>query len=222
MMETTVLLLLWGTVVGLDLVTVPQVMIARPLVAGTVAGAILGDPTSGAVVGAVLELFALDVLPVGAVRYPDYGLGAVAAAATVAGAPGSLGTGVGVAVGLVVAYLGQLGMGWTRRRNTIDVRRTRESLDRGDARSVRMIHLRGLGRDALRAAAISTVGLLLARLVYLGFPLPLRTAVMLTVAVVGAGVGTAAVGAMRLSGRGIRLGWFTLGLLGGLAWVVAA
>ncbi|MFQ6045067.1 MAG: PTS sugar transporter subunit IIC [Gemmatimonadales bacterium] len=221
-METTVLLLLWGTVVGLDLVTVPQVMIARPLVAGTVAGAILGDPTSGAVVGAVLELFALDVLPVGAVRYPDYGLGAVAAAATVAGAPGSLGTGVGVAVGLVVAYLGQLGMGWTRRRNTIDVRRTRESLDRGDARSVRMIHLRGLGRDALRAAAISTVGLLLARLVYLGFPLPLRTAVMLTVAVVGAGVGTAAVGAMRLSGRGIRLGWFTLGLLGGLAWVVAA
>lgn len=221
-METTLLLLLWGTVVGLDLVTMPQIMIARPLVSGTVAGVLLGDPLSGAAVGAVLELFALDVLPVGAVRYPDYGVGAVAAAATVAGAPGSLGTGVGVAVGLAVAYAGQFGMGWVRRRNTEDVRRTRELLDQGSARSVRLIHLRGMGRDALRAAAVSTLGLLLARVVYLGFPFPLSTAVMLTVAVLGAAIGTAAVGAMHLSGRGIRLGWFTFGLLVGVAWAVFA
>ena len=44
---------------------------------------------------------------------------------------------------------------------------------------------------------------------------------MLTVAVVGAALGIAAAGAMRLSGRGVKLSWFTLGLVGGLAWVVA-
>jgi mannose/fructose/N-acetylgalactosamine-specific phosphotransferase system component IIC len=221
-MAATALLLVWGTAVGLDLVSFPQVMIARPFVAGTLAGAILGDPVSGAMVGAVLELFALDVLPVGAVRYPDYGLGAVAAAATVVGAPGVLGMGVGVAVGLVVAYLGQLGMSLVRRRNTTDVRQERERLDNGDVRAVHRVHLRGFARDVLRSLVITGVGLGLARLVYVGLPISLRGAVMLTVVVVGAGLGVAATGAMRLSGRGIRLGWFALGLGGGVAWVVVA
>src|SRR5207249_3368452 len=38
-LELQVWLLLWGTLVGLDLVSVPQMMIARPLVAGPIAGA---------------------------------------------------------------------------------------------------------------------------------------------------------------------------------------
>ncbi|MGE5091451.1 MAG: PTS sugar transporter subunit IIC, partial [Bacillota bacterium] len=70
---TIALLLLWGIITGVDLVSVPQAMLSRPLVAATVAGAILGDVEAGLRVGVVLELFALDVLPVGAVRYPDYG-----------------------------------------------------------------------------------------------------------------------------------------------------
>ena len=41
------LLLAWGTLVGLDLASVPQMMIARPLVAGVVSGAILGDVGTG-------------------------------------------------------------------------------------------------------------------------------------------------------------------------------
>src|SRR5207245_10507248 len=36
-------LLAWGTLVGLDLVSVPQRMIARPLVARPIAGAVLAD-----------------------------------------------------------------------------------------------------------------------------------------------------------------------------------
>ena len=39
----------------------------------------LGDPGSGLTAGIILELFALEVLPVGAVRYPDYGPASVAA-----------------------------------------------------------------------------------------------------------------------------------------------
>ncbi|MBA3761296.1 MAG: PTS sugar transporter subunit IIC, partial [Gemmatimonadales bacterium] len=71
-------LLVWGTLVGLDLVSVPQAMISRPLVAGTVAGWLVGDVEAGLRIGVVFELFALDVLPVGAVRYPDYGPATVA------------------------------------------------------------------------------------------------------------------------------------------------
>jgi len=82
-----VLLVGWGTLVALDLVSVPQAMLSRPLVAGTVAGWIVGDVEAGLRVGIVLELFALDVLPIGAVRYPDYGPATVVGVALAAGAP---------------------------------------------------------------------------------------------------------------------------------------
>jgi PTS system mannose-specific IIC component len=72
-------LLLWGTVVAVDLVTVPQGLLSRPLVAATVAGAMAGDTLAGLMVGTVLELYALEVLPIGASRYPDYGPASVAA-----------------------------------------------------------------------------------------------------------------------------------------------
>ena len=51
-----------GAVFGLDTVSFPQSMISRPIVGATVAGAILGDPWAGLLVGAALELFAVDIL----------------------------------------------------------------------------------------------------------------------------------------------------------------
>src|SRR5215217_8427094 len=102
-------LLLWGTLVGLDLVSVPQAMISRPVVAGAVAGALAGDVEAGFRIGVLFELFALDVLPVGAVRYPDYGPATIGAVALSAGTPWELGLGVGTAFGLVLAVIG----GWS-------------------------------------------------------------------------------------------------------------
>jgi len=219
-MENWVWLLLWGTVVGLDLVSVGQVMFARPLVAGTVAGMIVGDPVAGGTVGVVLELFALDVMPVGAVRYPDYGIGAVAAAATAAGAPGALGTGVAVCVGLGVAYLGEVGIRVVRSRNTEDVRRNRAALEEGDESVVVATHLRGLLRDTLRSVAVTAAGLLLAAVAYRWSPVTVRGAVLVTIVLVGAAIGAAAAGGMRLSGRGLALRWFGLGLAAGVVLVV--
>lgn len=217
-----VLLLGWALLVGIDLVSVPQIMIARPLVAGTVAGAIVGDPAGGALVGAILELFALDVLPVGAVRYPDYGVGAVVAAATVAHAPGSLGVGVAVAVGLAVAWLGEWSILVLRRRTSADVRRHRDALDAGEPATIRAVHLRGLARDALRAVAVGGVGLLLAFTVRQWPPVTLRGAVLLTVVVVGTGLGVGAAAAVGLAGRARGVGWFAAGLAAGTAWMVIA
>ena len=216
------LVLIWGTVVGLDLVSVAQTMVARPLVAGTVAGVILGDPVAGAVVGVILELFALDVMPVGAVKYPDYGIGAVAAAATAAHAPGAIGTGIAVCVGLGIAYVGEHSIKLVRNWNTNDVRRYREKLDAGDAATIVRVHLRGLSRDALRSFAVTAIGLLVALGVYRWFPVTLPGTVLVTIVVTGAALGAAAGGILHAVGRGPGMRWFVAGLAIGLFWVVIA
>ena len=67
-------------IVELDQVHVGQWMISRPIVLGPVLGWVCGSPGLGLAGGALMELFCLDVLPVGAVMPVN---GAVAAAAFV-------------------------------------------------------------------------------------------------------------------------------------------
>ncbi len=212
-------LLVWGVIVGLDLVSVAQVMVGRPLVAGTVAGLIAGDPAAGAMVGVTLELFALDLLPVGGARYPDYGPAAVAGAATAAGAPGVLGLGPAIAVALVVGYLGQLAIQVVRRRTSADVQRRRAELDAGDLAAIRRVHWRGMARDAARALLVTLFGLVLAEIVRRWLPLSLRGAVLVATVAVGAAVAVAVTGALRLGGRGPARAWLAAGMVGGIAWV---
>jgi mannose/fructose/N-acetylgalactosamine-specific phosphotransferase system component IIC len=68
-----------GGIVALDSTSCAQSMISRPIVAGPLMGLVLGDPAAGATVGAVLEVFHLGILPIGAARYPEAGTAAVAA-----------------------------------------------------------------------------------------------------------------------------------------------
>ena len=56
-------LALLGGVLGLDVVSFPQAMISRPIASATITGALLGQPTSGLIIGAALELIALETLP---------------------------------------------------------------------------------------------------------------------------------------------------------------
>lgn len=72
---------LLGGIAGVDATTVGQFMVSRPFVAATVTGLVAGRPIEGAMLGAILELFALVILPVGAARYPESGTAAVAATA---------------------------------------------------------------------------------------------------------------------------------------------
>ena len=91
-----------GAVLGLDVVGFPQAMVSRPIVAATIAGAMAGATGRGLLVGVVLELFALEMLPVGASRYPEWGSASVVAGAIVASASVSV---EGALVGGVVAAL---------------------------------------------------------------------------------------------------------------------
>lgn len=217
--ELLIALVVWGTLVGVDLVSLPQMMIARPLVAGTVAGAILGDIPTGLKLGVVFELLQYDILPVGAVRYPEYGPATVAAVATAHASAGVLGLGLGALVGLVTGLFGGLTINMLRRVNSRVIHNAAARLESGDPGALVRVHVGGLLRDALRAAVVTTFGLVLAWLArpLLGGALSVRGAVLLAVAVVGTALAAGAAGTLRLVGRGPNLAWFAAGLAGGIA-----
>ena len=152
-------LALLGGVIGLDVVCFPQMMFSRPLVAATLAGAFVGDATTGILVGAVLELIALATLPFGASRYPEWGSAAVvggALAATLHTERAGALT-IGVLAALATAWVG----GWTlvklRQWNAWLARRRRPALDAGSRGAVIGLQLAGLTSDLVRAALLTAV-----------------------------------------------------------------
>lgn len=217
-LESLLALLGWGTLVGVDLVSVPQMMIARPLVAGTVAGAILGDIDTGLKLGVVFELLQYDILPVGAVRYPEYGPATVAAVATAHAAAGALGLGLGAVVGLVTGLVGGVTMHLMRRINSRIVHEASVALESGDPRVLLRLHVGGILRDMTRAALVTALGLALAWIVppYLTGVLTPRGEMVLAVAAIAAALAAGAAGTLRLVGRGPNLAWFAAGLGGGI------
>ncbi len=209
------LLVAWGTLVALDLVSVPQAMLSRPLVAGLVAGWLAGDVEAGLRVGVVLELFALDVLPIGAVRYPDYGPATVVGVALAAGAPWEFGLGLSVGVALIVASVGGWSLQLVRRWNARAIQRQAAALAAGESGAIRRLQYAGLARDGARGAVLTALGLLAAWGLGRSLTLDRGTAVGLTLVAIGTGLAAAANGAVRSAGRGPRLKWLTVGAAAG-------
>ena len=211
-------LLAWGTAVGLDLVSLPQGLLSRPLVAGGVAGWIAGDPEAGIRVGAVLELFALDVLPVGAVCYPDFGPATVGAVAFAAGSSWQAALGPAVTLGLAVAAAGGWALQWVRHANARSIQARVAALAAGDPATIVALQYAGLARDAIRSAGLTALGLGAA---YFGGRLDLAgRSGSPTLAAVAAAVGLAAVigGAWRTGRSQGRLRWLGIGVLAGVVW----
>jgi len=208
--------LAWGTIAGLDLVSVPQGLLSRPIVAATVAGTLMGHVTAGLLAGMVLELYALDVLPIGASRYPDYSVAAVAGGVAASLVPLPVAVGVAGLIGLPMAALG----GWTlqklRRRNAISIQRRLERVAAGDGRAIWELQRNGIGRDALRSFALALVGVALAlAAAQLHWSLILR-AQWLSWAVLAGGIAAALGGALRSAGQGARRRWLAVGVGVGL------
>jgi mannose/fructose/N-acetylgalactosamine-specific phosphotransferase system component IIC len=213
-------LLLWGTLVGLDLVSVPQAMISRPLVAGAVAGAFAGDLEAGLRIGALFELFALDVLPVGAVRYPDYGPATIGAVALGAGTPWELGLGISAAFGLVLAVLGGWSLQVVRRWNARAIQRRAAALAAGESSAIRWLQYGAILRDALRGFTLTLAGLVLASTISESIRLDRQTAVAFTLVAIGAALAASVSATFRGAGRGSRLKWLIAGLGVGIVIVV--
>lgn len=150
---------LLGGLLGLDVVSFPQAMISRPLVAATLAGVLIGHAPSGLLIGAALELVALDTLPFGASRYPEWGSAAVVGGAIFAThslhPAGAME--MAIIASLSTAWVG----GWTmvklRERNAVWAARRRAALDAGARGSVVELQLLCMTADFFRGGLLAAI-----------------------------------------------------------------
>jgi PTS system mannose-specific IIC component len=153
---TWIVLALLGGVVALDAVSVAQTMLSRPLVAGVLAGFLVGEVEAGLQIGALLELFLLVAVPAGGGRMPEGGIAAVVAVAGAAAAPGPGGLALGVAGGLLWGEVASRTQLYVRSWNGTHVPRP----DSGPvspgavARSI----LLGLGAEGVRGVVVTGAG----------------------------------------------------------------
>jgi PTS system mannose-specific IIC component len=152
-------LALLGGILGLDVVSFPQAMISRPLVAATFTGVLLGHSASGLLLGAALELIALETLPFGASRYPEWGSASVVGAAIFSSYPDQPAAVMTLAIlaALATTWVG----GWTmvqlRRWNASLARRRREALEAGSRGAVISLQLTGMTADLVRGALLTAI-----------------------------------------------------------------
>ena len=162
LLETLPLAML-GALLGLDVVSFPQVMISRPIVAATAAGAFIGNPPAGLLIGVVLEMIALDTLPFGASRYPEWGSAGVVGGALFASQPSGMPGALPASV--LAALLTASISGWSivvlRRLIASRLELLRDQLEEGSRNALLSFHLSGMSMDLLRGAVVTTVAMLI-------------------------------------------------------------
>jgi mannose/fructose/N-acetylgalactosamine-specific phosphotransferase system component IIC len=215
----TIGLLAVGTAAGFDLVSGPQVLLARPIVVGTLAGLLLGDLPAGVLVGGAMELFALEVLPVGAIRYPDHGPGTVGAVWFCHQA-GIAGAGYAVLLALLCSEVGGWSLQRLRRVNGRALAHLSDRLDQGDPSAAAVLQVGGAARDVARSFILTLFSLALAALAWRWRPVDPRIGMILWAFLLAAGVAGAIAGAIRMSGRSWRGAVLTLALAAG--WLAAS
>lgn len=215
-----------GGVLGLDMVSFPQAMLSRPIVSATLAGAFVGHPTAGLLIGAVLELIALETLPFGASRYAEWGTAGAVGGAIVASQPdasaGALA--VGTFAALATAVFSSRSMVWLREWNARDARSMRAALDSGAPDAINAVQLRGLAADLCRGFAVTLIALLVLYPLSVQILAVWHTDAALSRAVVTTVAATVGVGAVwTICQRTAKAGWlFILGLAAGTALVFFA
>ena len=136
---------------------ISQFMLARPIVAGPLAGLFMGQPFVGLMVGMLTELLWLGRLPVGATIPPDDTQIAVGGtflavyAQTMWNYPEPVNIALGLLVALPLAKSGQLFDHMARRANDALGRRVDRFLQAGEVNIAINSHLLGIGHFALSA-----------------------------------------------------------------------
>lgn len=202
---------LLGGFLALDGTAVGQFMLSRPIVAGALAGWLIGAPDAGIALGAVLELYLLVSIPAGGARFPE---SSVATVVTVGIAGALEGTGavpLALAFGLVWGQLA--GMSVTAQRH-LNARLVPEAGTPTEDRSPSLAHLGAIAADLTRATLVTLTGVWLGRLLLRhfvdGWPLdePSSRAIVLIGGVVSAGI---LLHDVQVGGR--RGAWFVVGVV---------
>jgi mannose/fructose/N-acetylgalactosamine-specific phosphotransferase system component IIC len=155
--DTLLPLGLLGALLGLDTVSFPQAMLSRPLVAATAGGALLGEPMSGLVMGAALELIALETLPFGASRYPEWGSASAVGGALFADVSEQSAGAMTLALiaALATAWFGSWSMVKLRQLNARWAAHSQRALDAGARGSVIELQLKGMTADLARGFVVT-------------------------------------------------------------------
>ena len=128
----------------------------RPVVACTLTGIVLGDPTTGIILGGTLEMMALGWMNVGAAMAPDAALASTVSTVLVIVGHQSIGAGIALAVPLAAA--GQVLTIFVRTITVFFQHLADKYAEDANLRGIEMCHVAGLLLQALRVA-IPTVAI---------------------------------------------------------------
>jgi PTS system mannose-specific IIC component len=122
----------------------------RPLIACTLVGVVLGDITSGVILGGTLEMMALGWMNVGLAMAPDTAIASVIATILVITTGQGIGQGIAIAVALAAA--GQVLTIFIRTITVFFIHRADRYAERGNTRGIEMMHVSALLLQGLRVA----------------------------------------------------------------------
>ena len=122
----------------------------RPVLACTMTGAVLGDMTTGIILGGTLEMMALGWMNVGAAMAPDAALASVVSTILVIVGHQSIGAGIALAVPLAAA--GQVLTIFVRTITVFFQHLADKYAEQGSCRGIEMCHVAGLLLQGLRVA----------------------------------------------------------------------
>jgi PTS system mannose-specific IIC component len=209
----------FGGLVGLDATSFAQTMISRPLIAAAITGVMFGRPAEAIFLGAILELFALVILPVGAARYPESGTAAVAPTAAYMSATPLLSPAVAllaVLFSLLWEHVGGATVVWARHFNETFVRLDATPEQPPD-RVLERRHQLAVVIDFARAAVVTLSGVIIGTLALRGLAQLWSLDAVIAPAILSIGMVCMVAAALPLFG-GLRLHKvsFGIGLLCGL------
>ncbi|MHB9099007.1 MAG: PTS sugar transporter subunit IIC [Syntrophales bacterium] len=153
-----------GAFLCLDRVVL-QVMISRPIVAAPVIGLVLGDPYTGLIAGAFIELFWIDRLPIGAYIPPNDTMTAIlitASSIESARLLGSMSQGLIALCVLIFVPFGVLAQRmdlWISQGNEKLTREAMNDAARGDIRAIADKHLSAILKTYLLSVAFIMIAL---------------------------------------------------------------
>ena len=127
----------------------------RPLIACTLTGLILGDMTTGIIIGGTLEMMALGWMNIGAALAPDAALASVISTILVVAGHQTVATGIAVAMPLAAA--GQVLTILCRTLTVVFQHKADDFANSGNLRGIDICHLGALGIQALRVAVPSVL-----------------------------------------------------------------
>lgn len=122
----------------------------RPLIACTLIGLILGDMTTGIIIGGTLEMIALGWMNIGAAQAPDTALASIISTIIVIAGGQSIGSGIALAIPLAAA--GQVLTIFVRTLTIAFQHAADKMADKGSFRGIDFLHVSALGLQMLRVA----------------------------------------------------------------------